>query len=45
MYTYHRIFGLFQAGEGAALANMMFFILLIAAFFYFKYFRQEEATV
>ena len=45
MYTYHRIFGLFQAGEGAALANIMFFILLIAAFFYFKYFRQEEATV
>ena len=45
MYTYHRIFGLFQAGEGAALANMMFFILLIAAFFYFKYFRQEETSI
>ena len=45
MYTYHRIFGLFQAGEGAALANIMFFILLFAAYFYFKYFRQEEAAV
>ncbi len=45
MYTYHRIFGLFQAGEGAALANIMFFILLLAAYFYFKYFRQEEAAV
>jgi multiple sugar transport system permease protein len=45
MYTYHRIFGLFQAGEGAALANIMFFILLIAAFFYFRYFRQEETSV
>ena len=45
MYTYHRIFGLFQAGEGAALANIMFFILLFAAYFYFKYFRQEEASV
>lgn len=45
MYTYHRIFGLFQAGEGAALANIMFFILLIAAYFYFKYFRHEETSV
>lgn len=45
MYTYQRIFGLFQAGEGAALANIMFFILLFAAYFYFKYFRQEEAAV
>jgi multiple sugar transport system permease protein len=45
MYTYHRIFGLFQAGEGAALANIMFFMLLFAAYFYFKYFRQEEASV
>ena len=45
MYTYHRIFGLFHAGEGAALANIMFFMLMIAAFFYFKYFRQEEASV
>jgi multiple sugar transport system permease protein len=45
MYTYHQIFGLFQAGRGAALANIMFFILLIAAFFYFKYFRQEETAL
>ncbi|MFN8522234.1 MAG: sugar ABC transporter permease [Chloroflexota bacterium] len=45
MYTYHLIFGLFQAGAGAALANIMFFILLFAAFFYFRYFRHEESAV
>ena len=45
MYTYHRIFGLFQAGEGAALANIMFFMLLFAAYFYFRYFQHDEASV
>ena len=44
-YTYHLIFGLFQAGQGAALANIMFFILLLAAYFYFKYYRHDEAAV
>lgn len=42
VYTYHRIFNMFQAGSGAALANIMFMILLIAAFLYFKVYRREE---
>jgi len=44
MYTYHRIFGMFQAGEGAALANIMFFMLLVSAYFYFRYFQTDEAA-
>ncbi len=43
VYTYHRIFNMFQAGSGAALANIMFIILLIAAFFYFRIYRREAA--
>ena len=35
---------LFQAGEGAALANIMFFMLLFAAYFYFRYFQNDEAA-
>ena len=41
IYTYQRMFGMYQAGLGAALANVMFFLLLIAVIVYFRLFHRE----
>ena len=42
IYTYQRMFGMYQAGLGAALANVMFFLLLVAVVIYFRTFHRDE---
>ncbi len=42
LYTYQRMFGFYQAGLGAAIANVMFVLLLVAVIIYFHLFRREE---
>ena len=42
IYTYQRMFGMYQAGLGAALANVMFFLLLVAVVIYFRAFHRDE---
>jgi ABC-type sugar transport system permease subunit len=36
------MFGMYQAGLGAALANVMFFLLLVAVVIYFRTFHRDE---
>jgi multiple sugar transport system permease protein len=42
VYTYQRIFGTYEAGLGAASANLMFLMLVVAIIIYYKLFHKGE---
>jgi multiple sugar transport system permease protein len=44
VYAFGQTFNLYQAGLGAAVANIMFVLLIFTAFVYFKVFKRGEAS-
>jgi multiple sugar transport system permease protein len=44
VYAYQATFGMYQAGLGAAIANIMVLMLIFTAFIYFRVFRQGDTT-